>query len=326
MRKTILTLLTVVACSSLNALSTYSFFNDVHVNGEFLWWRGRNDKLNTVLNTQNTNLADSTWQTRPYTYGWDPGFRVGIDTQFCLGEKSYSTFATFTYFRGNDNQDLQYTRALSSQIFTFSTPLSSVASQALGSSVTFSGSTDFLYERLDVGFAKSIDDCRIFAVIPKVAFSYIHTHQYMYERFTIITPTTPRNTFTQAKNRYDGYGLMIGMDSFYRIISGFSVYGMFEVAGYLGEQTYSNEFVRRSLPTNAVVETLDNHFNGSCARWLADMRVGLQYEEQFFGCLQMAGRIGWEFLYLPNQTIGSFSYIAEDMKISGLVLGLEIGF
>lgn len=326
MRKTIFTLLSIFLISGANAESSCSFFDDVFVNGEFLWWRGKNDFMNTTISTFTSNQLDTVFTTKPYTYGWDPGFRVGLGTDITLGCAAYSIYADFTYFRGTDSQSFRLSRLIAQEFFNISTPLSFLGSQPVGTIVDYSSSTDFRYNRLDVGISKVFYESCKFSVLPKIAFSYMYTHQAMNEQFNIASPNAPRISSTRAKNLYSGYGLALGMDSYYKLVSGLSVYGMLDICGYLGQQTFSSDFTRLGLPSGVLQATINNNLKTSSARWLSDMQIGLQYEGCLFSYLQVAGRIGWEFLYLPQQNIANISYASDPLKLSGFVVGMEIGF
>lgn len=334
MRKSILAMLTIALFSGLHA---DSFFDKVFVSGEFLWWKAECDNFSSrAIFTDFSTVIDgvSTTQVRPYTFGYDPGFRVSVDTELMLCDCTIAPYASFTNFRSTTNQNVNFTLTQADTAYTFAFPLNyfnffdSSFLTTVGDTFAYSGSADFLYNRLDIGLSKSVCVSSCFSVIPKAAFTYIHTRQTVTDVVNLVLDASPFLELGSSGAHFSGCGLTLGFDSNYDLACGLSFYGGASVTEVWGElkADFDEEVYQGTEPVGPVFFGGSQSSSMHIARWLADIQLGVQYQTCVSDWFQIAARIGWEFVYLPDQMYFNQQTRPEAFKINGIVAGLGIGF
>lgn len=326
MRKTISTLLMTILLGSLNANASFSCFDDFTLTGQFLWWKAESEDFNTSLDfrteVSGPLIRDTTY--RSYSFGWSPGFEIEAKTQLRLCDVVYAPYCNFTHFRSTDNQAFTVT-PVGEDFYTLILLDKTFVNVGGGNQLDYSGAADFLYNRLDIGLSKVVWDNCYYTIVPKFAFTYVHTRQTMEERVS----TSAFNALLRTpigKSFYSGCGITLGMDVDYGITEGFSIYGNLALTGLWGTWTFETQSREFDNLTNQLTATLEGRQKTSEGRWLSDIQVGLQYHACLWRTFNMAGRIGWEFVYLPDQVNFKRFLDPVAIKMNGLVVGLDIGF
>lgn len=321
-KKLTLILLTFMTCvfHSHAGLGNLSL-KGLEVEGEFLWWKGQADNLYIVSRT--SEFTDSEFTDTYWELGYSPGYRLGLAYPVDQCGNGLELYATYTYFRSNDTQTYNVSVG-ANEGFTINSPLINLAAIPLGDPLEYSGSVNFQYNRVDIGFARTAFNYDALIIIPKVAFTYVHTQETLAEDalnggFVFIN---------RAKDTYNGYGATVGFDTNYAFgaCSGLSLYSSVEITGLWGNFDFSltSDTIDDITDLPLVLETFGN--SEWIGRWMSDVKIGLQYQTSFFGCYQLGARIGWEFVYLPDQSNFFTTRDPGAVKISGLTAGLALGF
>lgn len=326
MRKTILTSLMVLFLSSLNANSSYCCFDEFTFVADFLWWKAESEDFDTALDFQSIasgpNITETTY--RNYSYGWRPGFKLEAITRLQLCDIVYAPYFCFTHFRATDSQNFDVA-ALTNQLYVLRLLDRNSISVGAGETLAYSGTTTFLYNRADLGISKAIWENCYYTLIPRVAFTYVHTRQTIQEQVITTGGNAPSIVNTSPQSLYDGYGVTLGLDADYGIGCGFSLYGDVGITALWGNWTYSPQISIRNTNTQ-VVTSNEGSLKSSEGRWLSDFQVGLQYHACIWKNFHVASRIGWEFVYLPDQVNFARAFDPVGLKMSGLVVSFEVGF
>lgn len=322
MRKKFLAAFLALIIGSINAYAVLPTSNlgldGLELYGEFLWWQAKSDGLFLSVEEVNESLlpAVSDKEYRFWELGYSPGFRLGLAYQPCSWE-GLTFYVSGTHFRATDTLTLDLV-GVDDVFFRIGTLYDTIADDV----IDYRGSLDFLFNRVDVGFMKTMCEYGYLSIMPKLAFTYIHTRLATTENYF--------NTFeeasnTSSKNSYSGYGATIGFDATYNVgfVSGLAIYSSLGISGLWGPLHYTYD----ELVDDEVTQALQSINFG---RWMTDMQVGLQYNTGFCGGYEFAARLGWEFIYLPDNVNLLFKDANKKnpsaMKINGLTLGVGIGF
>lgn len=317
MRKKITAILLILTCFVSN---TYAFFPNfdlegLQLEGEVLWWQAKADGLNVQVIEA---IDESNIYYRFWDYGYDPGFRVGFSYDGC-GWNGLSLYANFTHFRATDTVNLDLLSTVDSS-FTITTPLNGYFVGG-GDAFLYTGLSDFLYNRFDIGLGRDTYEYGALSIVPRLAFTYMHTRQSLSEVVDTFDDDTINN-----KVSYSGYGVTIGFDSTYEFWtnSGFALYSSLDLSGLWGSM--HNTYSLDNLSELDIASTAFQNQSTWVGRWVSDVQVGLQYQSQFCSCYQFTAHIGWEFLYLADQL--NFFRVGDpsSVKVNGLTIGLALGF
>lgn len=333
MRKSSLTILMMFVCSGLCA-NSFPCFENTFISGEFLWWQAQSERFNTLSRTVDTSvlpIGEVNDNERRYYFGFDPGVRIGLETEISVCDFKIAPYASFTHFRSTQNQTNNFaiTQAdLTYDFFPVSPAMDNNVNgfiDEIGETSAYTGSADFLYNRVDVGFAKVLYECERFSIIPKIAFTYLHTRQTILENMTLLQATVTSVNLGSSATHYTGYGLTLGFDSYYDVVCGFSFYGNLALSGVWGP--WDTTFVFDANSNNQLTQSVRDSNTTNVGRWLADLQIGLQYQTNVCSMFEVAARLGWEFIYLPDQmNFNQRSELSSAYKMSGLVAGIGIGF
>lgn len=299
----------------------------LEIQGEFLWWQGKGDSFYTSI-AETAEVAFPEVTTTSYAYwnfGYSPGFRVGFSYQPCDWNNGLSFYSTFTHFRSTDSQSIDVV-GTDETTFEIQT-IHRFFAITDGEIFEYTGSADFLYNRADVGFAKVYNPYGSLSIIPKVAFTYVHTRLSIYENILDDDEDDPALLDLLAtKDSFSGYGATIGFDTIYDFdcCSGLALFSSLSLSGVWGPFNFSlsEEFNSDGV----LVATFEEDQSPAVGRWISDIQVGLQYGTTVGSCYQFVARLGWEFLYLADQVDFYRSRDPSSMKINGLTLGFALGF
>lgn len=341
MRKTILATFLALAMSSLHGF--YGTSNDccmpttccaptsccdtlqgLELDAEFLWWQAKADSLFiTVSETTTATPSVGTSRDNFWEFGYDPGFRLGFSYQPCQWD-DVALYATYTYFRAADTLRFNLT-GIAGTNTTVILPFTPVTFTGVDEGLDYTGQIDFLYSRFDIGFAKYCFKFGCLNVVPKAAFTYLHTRTSLSEDFFVVENDQITVSFT--KDSYSGYGATIGFDSNYEFGgSGFSVFSSLGLTGMWGGFHSTFHQVDSDGTTSEIRSTFDVNETPWIGRWMSDIQVGIQYQTCMCSCYQVAARLGWEFLYLPDEVHFFRPNDPNSMMVNGLTAGLAVGF
>lgn len=334
MRKSVLIVLTMFLFTGLKA---DSFLNKTFMTGEFLWWTAESDSFGPFSFYLNESVTPTHDEYTPYAfkYGYRPGYRVGIETEICLCDTHFAPYATWTSFRTTSALDVDFVLTTSSSFYeidpvsAYFLLLGGAAITDVGDTLNYHGTTDFLYNRLDVGVSKVVYEGSCLSIVPKAAFTYVHLRQTLQERLFQIADSVPILNVGNSQSHFSAGGITLGFDSNYLLGLGFSFYSNLSATGVVGETQTNFSFAayNGTEPIEAnLTFTGSSPANMQVGRWLTDVQVGLQFETCFSNWFQVAARVGWQFVYLPEQLYFSQETRPRSVKINGLVAGLGVGF
>lgn len=304
-------------CDSLQGLE---------INAEFLWWQAKADGMFLGVREYGASFPFPQVNVRSHKYwefGYSPGFRVGLSYQPCQWD-DVAMYATFTHFRTTDTLRLNFdgVTSLNNDVQTLFTLFVTEATEVFD----YTGSADFLFNRLDLGFAKYCIHYGCLSVVPKAAFTYVHTRQSVLE--DIFSDGLDQIIVNSVKDSYSGYGATIGFDANYEFWSdsGLSVFSTLGLSGLWGPFNFTRSQTNTSSINDELASTLSTNQTHNVGRWMSDIQVGLQYQTCLCSCYQVAARVGWEFLYLANELNFLRAQDPTGMKVNGLTVGLAVGF
>lgn len=338
MRKAILS--TILALVFTGANANQCCFNDCcpmpdnfNVSAQFLWWKAECENYAVVFNNVDTAVTPfaESHTYLPFSFGWDPGFRLGVDYQTCICGRNIDFFAEWTRFRSTDSHhESQLSGNAIQASFTLTTPSGISFFTASPQTVTYDGQADFLYNRLDIGCISESYCLANFIVNPSAAFTYVHTRFAFTDNIeTSIATTSIRSTNTY----FDGVGVTLGADMACSLLDCFSLYSKSLLTAMWGKYNYSaSGLLSPGQSTVISALSLDQHHSTWRGRWIADFEIGLEYNMYICGKFPFFARLGWEFQYMPNMNLmrelgGNSDLLSpNDVTINGLVLGFKVGF
>jgi hypothetical protein len=311
-----------VACCETT--SCCDFLQGIEVNGEFLWWKGKADGLYVEIFESDSVVTPNVFSTseKYWDFGYSPGFRLGLSYQPCQWENT-GFYATFTHFRATDTLSLNLV-ATDDITYNVRLPFFEVPLDAADEELIYTGGADFLYNRVDVGVAKYCFNYGCLNIVPKVAFTYVHTRSSMSD--DVFLSENELGSVLFIKDSFSGYGATIGFDTNYDLWSGsgFSIFSSLGFSGLWGP--FQSQFQQSDFSDDILINVGSNDQSPCVGRWLSDIQVGLQYQSCLCGCYQVAARVGWEFLYLADELNFFRAIDPTSMKVSGLTVGLAVGF
>lgn len=339
MRKTILAISLMFLSTGLCAES-FGCFDKTFFSGEFLWWKAQSDRFSATFFLDDTNVLErgaETREERHYNFGFAPGFRLGLETEISLCGSTFAPYINFTHFRSTRNLVVDFTRPANttytvlpvSNLMALSSP-TIISDASAGTALNYSGAADFLYNRADLGISKVLFECERISIIPKIAFTYLHIRQSILEVIEIVSTTPANNTLNNgsSQSHFTGYGATLGFDTYYDVACGFSFYSNLGISGVWGPFTTSLNYTGyTTVPAPEVLNAEDSEASSFwVGRWIADLQAGIQYQTNVCNMFDVAARIGWEFVYLPDQFNFNDGANLTPFTISGLVAGVGIGF
>lgn len=321
MKKLFLAVLMSVGFSGLSADSYDScgFFNNVAVTADFLWWNARipNDEVVVTETDSSGQIPVNTNTSYIQKYDWKPGFDIGIAYQDCFCGNEVILYANWTYFRTNANFSIVLAPT-ATDTFSLIDGVISVSTNTPGVLTTYTNSSSFLYERLDIGAMSCSYQCCNFAFQPSLAL----TGLYVREGFdsSAVGPDPLGNG--SSIGRYHGIGVTIGAHVSYPLIDCLSLYSHSEFSALWGKSKFNSN--GRDLAVFLASSTRINTKNYWTGRVVFGQQVGMQFSAKAFA-LPVEFRLAWEFLYLPEMYSHTIAR-SGDVAINGLVAGLKIGF
>lgn len=339
MRKNFLFVVFTLMASALHA--DYSMCNPcdsswnpcggLSLHGEFLWWKAQNNQnyARTTEALSSGGLTTTTDTNYPYTFGWDPGYRVGFDYALGYCDNGYAIYGDFTYFRSADNVEFEVIQPGTGSIIITSVLNSTYTINGPDQREVYVGSGNLKYERADFGLVKTSYENNWLSIQPKVAFTYVYVRQAFNEvvdRFVSVTSTT--TSVGRGKFDFSGYGATLGLDVNYKIPLGFSLFSSLGITPLWGKWNTDTLVISSTiLPTPAVTSTRINQASQFVGRWIYQANLGLQYDQCICDWFHVAARVGWEFQTLVNQVnFNRAGNDSSDININGLIAGIEVGF
>lgn len=336
MRKLILsTLLALVMSSAYANDCCYEMPDNFNVNAQFLWWKAECENYSVIARYYDT-AATPTEEVRshiPFSFGWDPGFKLGVDYQTCVCGRNIDFFAEWTRFRSTDSHGRIFTIPTPPQagIFSLQTVSGLTFVSPVASAINYNGLADFLYNRLDFGCVSESYCLANFLVNPSVALTYVHTRFAFTD--TIDQTVTLASVSRSTNTYFNGVGVTLGADMTCGFLNCFSLYSKALLTGLWGSYTASIDGTTAAGGNPLLISSvIDERYSLWRGRWIADFEIGLEYNMYICGQFPLFARIGWEFQYMPNMNLmrelGSslVSSGPSDVTINGLVLGFKVGF